>query len=87
MGVNHRHSYDKTKVERMGKIFATIDFERNEKYLSEQYRNRDKAAPCGTFTIGGKEFQVSVAELRKIAETAEAGAEIVEKSYKLGMLA
>tara|TARA_Y100000389_G_C17404848_1_gene487473 strand:- start:216 stop:479 length:264 start_codon:yes stop_codon:yes gene_type:complete len=86
MGVNHRHGYDRSKVEKMGKMYSTIDFERNDNYLSENYRNRDKAAPCGVFMIGGKEFRVSVHELRKISETASAGAEVVEKAYKLGLL-
>lgn len=84
--VNHRFGYDKKKIQRMGKLFPTIDFERNESLYADKHRTRDKAAIIGKFLIGGKEFKVTHQELRRIAETAEAGLEVTNKAYRLGSM-
>jgi hypothetical protein len=87
MGVNHRFGYNQSKIKKMGKLMPSIDFERNENYSSKDYRNRDKESICGSFLIGGKEFKVTIHELRRIAETAEAGLEICNKAYSVGRMA
>ncbi len=86
MGVNQRFGIDEGKTRRLGKIFNTIDFEINERYGNEDYLDSSITAPCGTFCIDGKEFVVNLNELRRIAETATAGVDVLRKKYKIGTL-
>lgn len=85
-GVNHRFGYDQKKTQKLGNVFPSIDFERNESLHADQYRSRDKSAIVGEFLIAGKRIKVTYHELRRIMETAEAGLDIVDKAYKLGRL-
>lgn len=84
MSVNQRFSINPSKTQNLGKIFHTIDFERNDSYSDSEYIQKSKNAICGTFCINNSEFKITYHELRRIQETAEAALESLNKSYKLG---
>ena len=86
MGINAKYGYDSKKIARFGKLFPTIDFSINESLSADNYRTRDSKSIVGEFQIGGKSYNVTFQELRRILETAESALEVVHKSYKIGRL-
>ena len=84
MSVNQRFSINQSKTQGLGKIFHTIDFEKNDSYAESDYINKSKHALCGTFFIDGKEFRLTYHELKRIQETANSALDNLNKNYKLG---
>lgn len=88
MSVNMRFGIDQERTrKRQGKVFHTIDFESNPNYRGEDYVKKSSTSSCGTFLIDGKQTKVTIQELERIVETAQAGLETLRKAYKLGSLA
>lgn len=84
MSINQRFAINQAKTRNLGKIFHTIDFERNEEYTDSDYIQKSKNAVCGTFCINNSEFKVTYHELKRIQETVDAALDGLNKSYKLG---
>lgn len=85
-GVNHRFGYDTKKIRHYGRLFPTIDFERNESLSTDNYKARDSKSIVGSFIIGNHRYDVTYHELNKILETATAGLGVIDKAHRLGML-
>lgn len=86
MSVNMRYGIDPKKTEKFGKVFHTIDFESNPNFRGSDYIDKSKKVPCGEFLIDGKRTKVTIHELERIMETAQASLENLRKAYKLGSM-
>lgn len=78
------HAMDQKKVQRYGKLFGSIDFEIKTNISEELIRRQRSDLVVGSFFIGGKEYQVTLAEIDRIAETCEIAKTIFRKSYSMG---
>ena len=83
--INKSFSYERKKVDRMGRYFPTIDFALNEHVNSENYSNK-KTTIVGKFHIGNSEFDVNLNEIDRIIETAEAVKTILHRKYRTGLI-
>tara|TARA_R110000822_G_scaffold128195_44_gene264031 strand:- start:32 stop:283 length:252 start_codon:yes stop_codon:yes gene_type:complete len=79
-----RHGMNQDKVRRYGKNFGTIDFEINQNLTTDQISRKTAETVIGDFHIGGKVFQVSLAEIDRIIETATSAKSVFSKSYAMG---
>jgi len=84
MSVNSKHAMNSERVKRFGKLFGSIDFTINENVSTEIVKQRKGDTTVGTFEIGGKSFKVTLAEINRIIETAEAAKSVFNKSYSMG---
>lgn len=83
MSVNHSYGINQEKVKHFGKLFGSIDFEvaSTSKRILE---SRQENATAGTLQIGGKEFQVTLAELDRIIETCQNAKMVFFQKYRFG---
>ena len=83
MSVNLRFGIDPDKTRHLGNLFGSIDFEvsSTSKGLLE---SRGENATAGKFLIGGKEFQVTLAELDRIVETCQTAKSVFFQKYRFG---
>ena len=86
MSLNQTASMNKKKVRRYGDVFGTIDFECRQSISETEFKDKGERAVIGEFQIGGKTFPVTISELKRIAETADAAVETTVKKYKLGRM-
>jgi len=84
MSLNSTHAMNQEKVRRFGKLFGTIDFEVNEGLSVDVIKQRTADTPIGEFQIGGKTYNVTLAEINRIIETAENARSVFNKSYSMG---
>lgn len=82
--LNQVHGMDQKKVKRFGKLFGTIDFEMNEILSGEVIRQRKSDTTVGSFKIGQRSYDVTLAEIDRIIETMQAARDVFYKSYTLG---
>lgn len=75
---------DQKKVKRYGKLFGTIDFTLSDHLNPDIINKRYTDTTIGSFHIGGKEFEITLAELDRIVETAEVAKSSFLKSYSMG---
>ena len=78
------HGMDQEKVKRYGNLFGTIDFVLDENLSTERIRNKKSDTVVGNFEIAGKSYSITLAELDRIIETAEAAKSTFYKSYSMG---
>ncbi len=85
MSINARHAIDNERVTKSyGSMFGTIDFEPNE--ISKQVLQMEgNKANAGKFHIGGKEFNVTLAELDRIIETCQNAKSVFWQKFKFGV--
>jgi len=82
MSVNLIHALDGEKTRRYGQLFGTIDFnviDSPNKTTLTKFGN-DTAA--GTFTIGGKDYQLTLAEIDRIIETCQTAKTVFFQKYR-----
>ena len=84
--INQTWAYDQKHVRRYGKLYASIDFEVNEKISEELFRKQPEKPVVGKLMIGGKKFDVTYQELDQIQRTLQAAKEVVNKRYKMGYM-
>lgn len=85
MSVNLRHGINQEETTRsFGPTFGTIDFDPapTSKVILETRGNKAKA---GTFHIGGKQFELTLAELDRAIETLQTGKSMFYQKYRFGM--
>lgn len=78
------HAMNQERVKRFGKYFGSIDFELNQSLTVETIRSRKADTIVGTFHLDGREYPMTMAELDRIIETAEAAKNTFFKSYTMG---
>lgn len=83
MSVNLRYGINQEKTKHLGRLFGSIDFEvaSTSKPVLE---SRGENATAGTLLIGGKEFQVTLAELDRIVETCQTAKTVFFQKFRFG---
>ncbi len=84
MSINQPYAYDKTKTEKLGKYYNSIDFHINESLTN--YNISKKQQSLGKLTIGDHEYELSASELQLLVNTCELAIQSCYKKFKLGML-
>ena len=85
--VNHSFatpSEIKSKQNRFGKNYASVDFQMSDKITESNYK--DKALPIGFLKIGNKEIELTFHECNKIISTLENATMIHQRKIKLGIV-
>ena len=67
-----------------GILGKNIDFEINSELSTEQIKSRQGDTPVGAFQIDDKNFDVTLAEIDRIIETAQSAKSTFLKSYSMG---
>lgn len=84
MSLNQIHAIDPKTIKNKGKLFGSIDFESKPGATTGNFNLSKVGDVVGTLQIGGREFDVSLAELRRIAETCTAAQDMIAKKYRFG---
>jgi hypothetical protein len=84
MSLNMTNAMDQKKIRRFGKLFGTIDFDIKENINPDVIKQKRSDTIVGKFHIAGKSFEVTLAELDRIIETAETAKSSFQKSYSMG---
>jgi hypothetical protein len=86
MSINSRHAVDQKKVRRYGKYYGSIDFECNHEVTADVFSQMPDRPVIGTFTIAGKNFDLTWDEMELIEDTMRIARETTLKRYRLGMM-
>jgi hypothetical protein len=84
--VNNSFAYDKKRVERLGKLYSTIDFNVNQKISADLFKSVPEKPIVGQLEIGGKSFDVTYQEIDAIQNTLEEAKRCIESKYRLGLM-
>lgn len=82
--INQSTSMDERRTKHLGRLFRTIDFEFSETVNVDTIAKFKGDTPIGTFHIGGKEYQITLNEIRHIAETMERAENVFVQRYRFG---
>jgi hypothetical protein len=82
MSVNTTIGMSPEKVKRFGELFGTIDFDVVEHPSKQQLDRFGNDTIAGKFHIGGKEFQLTLAELDRIVETCNIAKTVFFQKYR-----
>lgn len=82
MSVNTRFGMNSDKVKRFGNLFGTIDFDVIDHPNKTQLERFGNDTLAGTLQIGGKEFQLTLAELDRIVETCNIAKTVFFQKYR-----
>ena len=82
--LNQTAAIGRKKVEHLGKNYASIDFEINERVDSTECKYSKMKPIVGTFVIGNKKVEVTLSELNHIASTAIAATQACDLAYRMG---
>ena len=84
--VNNAHAYDKKRVDRLGKLYSTIDFNINDTISGDLFKSVPEKPIVGQLEIGGKTFDVTYQEIDAIQSTLHEAKRAIEQRYRSGML-
>lgn len=82
MSVNTTVGMNPAKVKRFGNLFGTIDFNVIEHPNKTQLERFGNDTLAGTLQIGGKEFELTLAELDRIVETCNIAKTVFFQKYR-----
>ena len=82
--LNQTAAIGRKKVEHLGKNYASIDFEINERVDATEFKYAKMKPIVGTFVIGNKRVEVTYSELNHILRTAAAATEQCDMAYRIG---
>ena len=82
--LNQTAAISRKKVEHLGKNYASIDFEINEKVDATEFKYAKMKPVVGAFVIGNKRVDVTLSELNHIASTAIAATQACDLAYRMG---
>ena len=82
--LNMTAGINEKKVEHLGKNYASIDFEINERVDATEFKYAKMKPIVGTFVIGNKKVEVTLSELNHIMHTANAAMQQCDKAYRFG---
>ena len=82
--INQTYAMDEKKTRRFGKIFNTIEFNFSDKPSVEFIDTYKADTPIGTFNIGGKEFELTIEEVRQIQHTMLTVENTFIQRYRMG---
>lgn len=82
MSVNTTHGMNPAKVKRFGNLFGTIDFDVIDHPNKTQLERFGNDTIAGTLQIGGKEFELTLAELDRIVETCNIAKTVFFQKYR-----
>ena len=85
MSINTRHAVNERKVQHMGDLFSTIDFEVISSPQKVTLERMNVGSTAGKLTIGTKTFDLAIAELDRIVETCEIAKRILFQKYRFRM--
>lgn len=83
--INQSFALDPNKVNKYGKTFGTIDFDPRSGISREVLKLNRNDTVVGDFHIGGGVYNVTLAELDRIIETAISAKESFQRRYILGL--
>lgn len=86
MSLNQIRSYDQKRVKRLGKYYASIDFNVNESISVDNYRDRRDKVNAGELSIGGKSYDMNIGELIHLRNTIDRALEVVDKKYRTRLM-
>tara|TARA_B100001939_G_scaffold221796_1_gene190865 strand:- start:21 stop:323 length:303 start_codon:yes stop_codon:yes gene_type:complete len=85
--VNHSFGVPKESQERnqkrYGNLYNSLDFRIHEQFSFSEHPH--SATKVGYIQIGGKEFEVTMAELNKLGMTCFEAVDLAKKKYRLGL--
>ncbi len=83
MSLNQTYAMDQRNASRHGKVFGSIDFEVKENISKDVFTTNRSKTVTGTLHLGGREFDLTLSEIRRIAETCKAAESVISKKYKM----
>jgi hypothetical protein len=86
MSVNSRYAISEKKVQRLGKLYSSIDFDVSENITAEQFKTKNDYQVVGNFLIGRQKFPITFKEIERIEETLHEAKNALHRSYQLGLL-
>lgn len=82
MSINLRHGIDNEQTtKKFGPTFGSIDFE-PATITKEVLSSQGQKSNAGTFYIGGKSFNVTLAELDRIIETCQSAKTVFFQKFR-----
>ena len=84
--VNNAFAYNKKQVDRLGKLYSTIDFNINDTISGDLFKPVSEKPIVGQLEIGGKAFDVTYQEIDAIQTTLQEAKRAIEQRYRSGML-
>lgn len=85
MSINARHGIDNEQVTKSyGPVFGSIDFEPTP-ITKELFQMKGNKSNAGTFHIGGKQFNLTLAELDRVIETCQNAKSVFWQKFKFGV--
>jgi len=85
MSLNQSYAMDQKRVKAYGRIFGSIDFEVKDGIAKEVFTRDRKKTIVGTIHLDGRSFDLTLAEIQRIAETCNNAADVVMKKYRLSL--